>query len=92
MGHWVHLVRGEASDAGTGRLLPDAIRRIKEPGGEGAVFLVMDRAYEGWETRWLAFERGYTAVVPAKKNRKDRWEYERSCINRGMKWRGCSGG
>ncbi|MDR2176627.1 MAG: hypothetical protein LBP20_01120, partial [Treponema sp.] len=78
MGHWVHLVRGGASDAGTGRLLLDTHHRAdKGTRRGGAVFLVMDRAYEGWETRWLAFEWGYTAVVPPKKNRKDRWEYDK---------------
>jgi hypothetical protein len=52
------LSGGEASDAGNGRLLLDVIGRIKDPDGEGPLFLLMDRAYEGWETRWLAFELG----------------------------------
>jgi transposase len=47
------------------------------PDGEGPLFLLMDRAYEGWETRRLAFEWGYSPAVPAKKNRKEPWEYDR---------------
>jgi transposase len=76
------LSGGEASDAGNGRLLLDTIGRIREPGGEGPVFLLMDRAYEDGEPRWLAFERGYTAVVPPKKNRKDPWEYDKEVYKR----------
>jgi hypothetical protein len=32
-------------------------------------------AYEDGETRWLAFGRGYSPVVPAKKNRKEPGDY-----------------
>jgi hypothetical protein len=88
----VYSVWGEASDAGNGRLLLDAIGRLKDPDGEGSLFLLMDRAHEGRETRWLAFEWGYSPVVPAKKNRKNPGNMTRSCINRGMRWSGCSGG
>jgi transposase len=76
------LSGGEASDAGNGRLLLDAIGRIKDPDGEGPLFLLMDRAYEGWETRWLAFELGYSPVVPPKKNRKEPWEYDKELYKR----------
>jgi transposase len=76
------LSGGEASDAGNGRLLPDTIGRIKGPDEEGPVFLLMDRAYEDWETRRLAFEWGYRAVVPPKKNRKDPWEYDKELYKR----------
>jgi transposase len=71
------LSGGEASDASNGRLLLDTIGTVKDPGEEGPLFLLMDRAYEGWETRWLAFERGYSPVVPPKKNRKNPWEYDK---------------
>ena len=37
----------------------------------------MDRAYEGYETRALAMELGYTPVVPPKSNRKDPWDYDK---------------
>jgi transposase len=37
----------------------------------------MDKAYEDWETRLLAFEWGYRPVVPPKKNRKNPLEYDK---------------
>ena len=67
------LSGGEASDAGNGRLLLDTIGRMKDPDEEGPLFLLMDRVYEDGETRWLAFEWGYSPVVPPKKNRKNPW-------------------
>jgi transposase len=71
------LSGGEAGDAPYGRLLIDTIGRIKDPNEEGPLFLLMDRAYEDGETRWLAFEWGYSPVVPPKKNRKKPWEYDK---------------
>jgi transposase len=71
------LSGGEASDASNGRLLLDTIGRMKEPGEEGPLFLLMDRAYEDGETRMLAFGWGYSPVVPPKKNRKKPWEYDK---------------
>lgn len=41
-------------------------------------FLIMDRAYEGDETRQLALDLGYTPVVPPKVNRLTPWEYDRA--------------
>jgi transposase len=40
--------------------------------------LVMDRAYEGDETRQLALQLGLLPVVPPKANRLDPWEYDRA--------------
>ena len=40
------------------------------------IALLMDRAYEGDETRALAISPGYNPVVPPKKNRKEPWEYD----------------
>jgi transposase len=37
--------------------------------------VIMDRAYEGDETRQLVLERGMTPVVPQKRNRLTPWEY-----------------
>jgi transposase len=71
------LSEGEASDAGKGRLLLDTIGRIKDPNEDRPLYLLMDRAYEDWETRLLAFEWGYSPVVPPKKNRKHPWEYDK---------------
>jgi hypothetical protein len=84
---------GKASDAGDGRLLLDAIGRIKKGDGERLFFLLMYLAYEDWETLRPAFERGYAAAAPPKKSRKvPQRSMTRSCINRGMKRSGCSGG
>jgi transposase len=74
-----------------GRLLLDTIGRIREPCGD-PVFLLMDRACEDWETRWLAFQRGYTPVVPQKRTGSIRGSIAKSCINGGMKLNGCSAG
>jgi len=41
------------------------------------VHLLMDRAYEGDETRTLAVELGYVPVVPPKSNRKNPWNYDK---------------
>ena len=40
-------------------------------------FMLMDRAYEGDETRQKAILQGFTPVVPPKKNRKDPWDYDK---------------
>jgi transposase len=71
------LSGGGASDAGNDRLLLDTIGRMKDPHEDSPVYLLMDRAYEDGETRLLAFERGYSPVVPPKKNRKHPWEYDK---------------
>lgn len=42
----------------------------------------MDRAYEGDETRQLAFDLGYSPVVPPKRNRITAWEYDRTMYRR----------
>ena len=39
--------------------------------------LLMDRAYEGNETRQLVLELNMIPVVPPKSNRLDPWEYDR---------------
>ena len=39
---------------------------------------IMDKAYEGDETRQLALDFGYIPVVPPKSNRLDPWEYDRA--------------
>ncbi len=44
--------------------------------------LIMDRAYEGNETRQLALDLGYTPVVPPKSNRLEPWEYNRAMYKR----------
>jgi len=41
------------------------------------VYLLMNRAYEGDETRAWAVELGYIPVVPPKSNRINPWEYDK---------------
>ena len=40
--------------------------------------LIMDRAYEGDDTRQVALDLGYVPVVPPKSNRLDPWEYDKA--------------
>ena len=40
--------------------------------------LLMDRAYEGNETRQLVLELGMVPVVPPKSTRIDPWRYDRT--------------
>ena len=44
--------------------------------------LIMDRAYEGNETRQLALDLGYSPVVPPKSTRIEPWEYDRAMYRR----------
>ena len=44
--------------------------------------LLMDRAYEGNETRQLALDPGFTPVVPPRSTRLDPWEYDRELYKR----------
>ena len=45
--------------------------------GRQADFVIMDRAYEGEETRQLVLDLGMAPVVPPKMNRISPWEYDR---------------
>ena len=49
---------------------------------EAQRYLIMDRAYEGDETRNLATDLGLIPVVPPKQNRKEPWEYDRETYKR----------
>ena len=42
-----------------------------------ADFVIMDKAYEGDETRQLVLDLGMMPVVPPKTNRISPWEYDR---------------
>jgi transposase len=44
--------------------------------------LLMDRAYEGDETRQLVLELGMIPVVPPKSNRIDPWTYDRALYHK----------
>lgn len=44
--------------------------------------MIMDRAYEGDETRQLVLDLGMTPVVPPKANRLIKWDYDRTIYKR----------
>ena len=67
------LSPGQAHDAPEGRKL---LNRLG-PQGQ-APYLLMDRAYEGKETRQL----GFTPVVPPIATRVSPWEYDREMYKR----------
>src|ERR1039457_93529 len=66
------LSPGNAHDAPQGRLLLEQLGPMPE-----GLPMLMDRAYEGDETRQLVLDLGMIPVVPPKSNRLDPWEYDR---------------
>lgn len=66
------LSPGNAHDAPEGNILLERISRCKEQR-----YILMDRAYEGQNTRDKAIEKGFIPVVPPLKSRKEPWEYDR---------------
>ncbi len=66
------LSAGNRGDDPEGRALLQQLGPAEHP-----VYLLMDRAYEGDETRALAVELGYIPVVPPKSNRKNPWDYDK---------------
>lgn len=71
------LSSGSAHDAPEGRSLLDSTERLEEQ-----VYILMDRAYEGDDTRAKAVEKGFIPVVPPKKNRLAPWEYDKELYKR----------
>ena len=71
------LSPGEAHDAPEGRKLLRALGKAQWP-----IHLLMDRAYEGDETRQLALDLNFIPVVPPKSNRVNAWEYDRAMYKR----------
>ena len=71
------LSPGQAHDAPEGRKLLHRFGKMPRP-----IHLLMDRAYEGDETRQLALDLGYVPVVPPKQNRLTPWEYDRALYKR----------
>ena len=65
------LSAGNCGDAPEGRALLQQLGPV-----DHSIYLLMDRAYEGDETRALAMELGYIPVVPPKSNRKHPWNYD----------------
>jgi transposase len=66
------LSGGNAHDSPEGERLIEGIERLPEQ-----IYMLMDRAYEGDQMRAKVFEKGYTAVVPPKKSRREPWEYDK---------------
>jgi len=56
------------------------LKRLGKP--NRPLHLLMDRAYEGNETRQLALDLGYTPVVPPLSTRVEPWEYDREMYKR----------
>lgn len=67
------LSPGQAGDAPEGRKL---LKSLENCGWDGTQ-VIMDKAYEGDETRQLVFDLGMTPVVPPKSNRLSVWEYDK---------------
>lgn len=65
------LSPGNAGDAPEGRKL---LNTLENSGWDG-VNVIMDKAYEGDETRQLVFDLGMAPVVPPKSNRVAPWNY-----------------
>lgn len=71
------LSPGQAGDGPRGREL---LRKLGPPCNP--THLLMDRAYEGNETRQLAVDLGYLPVVPPMSTRVDPWDYDRELYKR----------
>jgi transposase len=71
------LSPGQAGDAPQGRELLKTLGPLPL-----RCCLIMDRAYEGDETRQLALDLGFLPVVPPNPNRLSPWEYDREMYKR----------
>lgn len=67
------LSAGNAGDAPEGRSLMGSLPKL----GGDTKHMIMDRAFEGDETRQLVFDLGLEPVVPPKTNRITPWEYDK---------------
>lgn len=68
---------GNAHDAPEGRALLNRLGPAAWP-----IHLLMDRAYEGDNTRQLALNLGFIPAVPPKHNRISSWDYDRAMYRR----------
>jgi transposase len=71
------LSPGQDGDAPQGRALLKSLGPASRP-----LHLIMDKAYEGDETRQLALDLGFIPVVPPKSTRVAPWEYDREMYKR----------
>ena len=67
------LSPGQASDAVEGRKLLEDLNHLSWLGTN----VIMDKAYEGNETRQRVIDFGMQPVVPPKINRLSPWEYDK---------------
>jgi transposase len=67
------LSPGQSGDAPEGRALLKILGKTKKQ-----KYLLMDRAYEGNETRKLAKSLNFISIVPPKSNRKKPWIFDRT--------------
>ena len=67
------LSPGNAHDGPEGRALLESLGPMPE-----GLPMLMDRAYEGNETRQLVLDLGMLPVVPPKSNRLHPWDYDRA--------------
>ncbi len=68
------LSPGNNGDGPEGRKL---LNTLADKEFEGIEHVIMDKAYEGDETRQLVLDLGFEPVVPPKSNRLEPWEYDR---------------
>jgi transposase len=62
---------------------PEGRKLLAQKGlSENKLPLLMDKAYEGNETRQLAIELNYEPIVPPKSNRIEPWEYDKILYKR----------
>ena len=66
------ITSGEAADGPQGRLLMKSLTPELIEGSN----ILMDRAYEGDDTRKTAVDLGMTPCVPPKSNRREPWDYD----------------
>ena len=71
------LSPGQAGDAPEGRAF---LKRLGPP--DRPLHLLMDKAYEGNETRQFALDLGFIPVVPPLRTRISPWEYDREMHRR----------
>ena len=77
----VHLSPGQAGDGVEGRALLENWNE-KPKGLPDNLAMVMDKAYEGEETRASVARAGFIPVVPPKTNRRKPWKYDRELYKR----------
>ena len=77
------LSPGQAGDAPRGRQLLRELGPLADHDRlPEELALVMDRAYEGDETRKLATDLGFQVVVPPRSDRRQPWDYDREPCKR----------